>query len=139
MTERSSQRSNPAEREQLLEKFKALSVDHYVASEEGDYETVNKGVAAIEQIVRELWDSGGRTKAALKELAELSRDPDPRVAIKAVIYTVELYPNVADELKRLKRSKGLVGLAARHALQHVENGNARWLSEALRGRPEEAS
>lgn len=46
-------------REQLLQEFKELSVRRYEASVQGDFETVNKVVTAIEEIVRELWDSGG--------------------------------------------------------------------------------
>jgi hypothetical protein len=120
-------------REQLLQQFKELSVRHYEASAQGDFETVNKVVAAIKEIVRELWDSGGRTKEALKALSELSKDRNPRVAIKAVIYTVELYPQVADELGRLQRDKGLVGLAAKNAIKNVQRGNVGWLREVLNG------
>lgn len=120
-------------REQLLQQFKELSVRHYEASVQGDFETVNKVVTAIEEIVRELWDSGGRTKEALKELSELSKDRNPGVAIKAVIYTVELYPEVADELGRLQRDKGLVGLAAKNAIKNVQRGNVGWRREVLNG------
>lgn len=77
--------------------------------------------------------AGGRTKEALKELSELSKDRNPGVAIKAVIYTVELYPEVADELGRLQRDKGLVGLAAKNAIKNVQRGNVGWLREVLNG------
>lgn len=108
--------TDQTKRGQLLQQFKELSVRHYEASVQRDFETVNKVVAAIEEIVCEVWDSGGRTKEALKALSELSKDRNPGVAIKAVIYTVKLYPEVADELGRLQRDKGLVGLAAKNAI-----------------------
>ena len=117
--------------EALLERFKDLSIQHYQASEQGDYKTVNQGVEAIEQVIRDLWTSGGRTKESLRPLSELAKSSDPRIAIKAVVYTVELFPAVAGELDRLVRDKGLVGLAAKYAKKHVQSGNVGWLSEVL--------
>jgi hypothetical protein len=118
-------------RGELLDRFKELSIRHYQASEEGDYKTVNEGVGAMEQVVRELWTTGGRTKEALKGLSELSKDSDPRIAIKAVTYTVELFPEVAGELNRLAREKSLVGLAAKYAIKNVESGKTGVLSSIL--------
>lgn len=57
--ERIPEMTDQTRREQLLQEFKELSVRHYEASVQGDFETVNKVVTAIEEIVRELWDSGG--------------------------------------------------------------------------------
>lgn len=118
-------------REELLEQFKELSIRHYEASEQGDSKTVNEGVNAMEQVIRELWTTGGRTREALKELSELSKDSDPRIAIKAVIYTVELFPEVAVELNRLVQEKTLVGLAAKYAIKNVESGKTGVLSSIL--------
>jgi hypothetical protein len=77
--------------------------------------------------------AGGAYKGSFERASELSKGRNPGVAIKAVIYTVELYPEVADELGRLQRDKGLVGLAAKNAIKNVQRGNVGWLSEVLNG------
>jgi hypothetical protein len=117
--------------QELLRRFEELAVEHLKASEEGDFEAANLSVDETGRIVKQLWRDNGSTKEALRELVELSKSKNPAVAMKAVTYTLELYPEVANELRRLKKEKSLIGLGAECTLKRWKEGQQTILKELL--------
>lgn len=115
----------------LLERFKSLAVEHAQASEHGDYNTANRAVELTAEVIREMWITGGRIKDALRPLTELASSDDPRIALKAIIYTAELFPEVASQLSRLSREKSLIGLGAQYARDNFAAGKIQVLKEIL--------
>ena len=115
----------------FVARFTALAIEHAVASENGDFETANRAVDLTADLIREVWIKGGRIKEALKPVAELAKSDDPRVALKAIVYTAELFPQVAAELPRLSRDKGLTCLGAKYTSDNIREGKLRVLREIL--------
>ncbi len=118
--------------QELLARFQELAIEHLRASEQGDADAANSCVDEIGLIVRQLWRENGSRKEALRGLAKLAKSTNPAVAMKAVTYTIELYPEVADELPRLKKEKSMVGPWAKYALRNWKGGQTRLLKDMLR-------
>jgi hypothetical protein len=115
----------------FLDQFRALAIEHAIASENGDFQNANRAVEMIAELIREVWIKGGGKRDALKPLTELARSDDPRIALKAIVYTAELFPEVTVQLARLTRDKGLTGLGAKYALDNFRKGKLRVLREIL--------
>lgn len=117
--------------DEFLERFKALTIEHAVASENGDFERANRAVDMTTELIRKVWINGGRTKDALRPLTKLVASDDARIALKAVVYTAELFPEVEAALPRLMLDKGLAGLGAKYTLDNVRQRKLRVLREIL--------
>lgn len=115
----------------LIDQFQAIAIKHAQASQEGDYETVNKLVEQTVSLIREMWQLGGSRKESLGPLAALANSDDPRVALRAIVYTAELFPEVVVQLHRLSRDQGLAGLGAKYTLDNIKEGKLRVLKEIL--------
>lgn len=116
---------------ELLIKFQELAIDHYRASEAGDDEVANLCVDEIGRIICRLWNEQGQHKEALKGIAELSSSDNPAIAIKAITYSLEFYPEVADQLHRLRRCKSIIGVWAEYTMSRWKNGQQKILKEML--------
>lgn len=117
--------------EELLTKFKELAVDHYRASEEGDSEIANLCVDEIGRVIRQLWKEHGQHKNALQEIAKLSTSDHPAIAIKAITYSLEFFPEVAEGLPKLKKDKSIIRIWATYTFKRLNNGEQKILKKLL--------
>lgn len=116
---------------ELLAEFQRLAIEHDRASMAGDQDAANQCVSDIGRVVRRLWQKNGESRQALSGIADLASCGDGRIALMAVAYSIELYPEVAEELHRLKQDQSLVGLGAKYTLENWEKGEMRVLKELL--------
>jgi hypothetical protein len=121
---------HPPDQDQLVA-FQRLAIEHHRASEEGDSDTANRCSDEIGELVRKIWQENGKTKGALRGLAELAKSRNPAVAMKAITYTLELYPEVAAELPRLQKEKSIVAIGAEFTLRRWKRGEQHILKELL--------
>lgn len=123
--------TNALGEQELLTRFQNLAIDHHRGSESGDSDLANSCVDGINAIVRELWRENGSNKQALKGLVHLTKSRNPAVALMAVVYVLELYPEVAQELTRLQKEKSIIGLSAKYTLANWKTGELRVLKGLL--------
>lgn len=117
--------------QELLARFQNLAIEHLRASEAGDYDLANRCVDEIGGVVRQLWHDNGSTKEGLRGLADLAKNKNPAIAMKAISYTLELFPEVAKELPRLAKEDSIVGMGAKNTLKRWKSGEQKLLKEVL--------
>lgn len=64
-------------------------------------------------------------------IADLFKSENPAIAMKAITYSLEFYPEVAGELPRLKRNKSPIGVWIEYTDKRWKKGEQHILKEML--------